>query len=84
MKVCSLGDGFYFIPGTQTCTLAAAPDSVDAWYGRGTTLVAMNRPQQAIKSFDHVIAAEPGFSQLQLLRAKLQRRTLRRGTRRRF
>src|SRR6516162_3512199 len=28
--------------------LAAAPNSVDAWYGRGMTLVAMNRPQQAI------------------------------------
>jgi predicted Zn-dependent protease len=41
--------------------LAAAPDSVDAWYGRGMTLVAMHRPQQAIKSFDRVIAAEPHF-----------------------
>jgi predicted Zn-dependent protease len=29
--------------------LTAAPGSIDAWYGRGMTLVAMNRPQQAIK-----------------------------------
>jgi predicted Zn-dependent protease len=30
--------------------LAAAPDSVEAWYGHGMTLAAMNRPQQAIKA----------------------------------
>jgi tetratricopeptide (TPR) repeat protein len=49
--------------------LAAAPGSIDAWYGRGMTLVAMNRPQQAIKSFERV-AANP-ILQVHLLRAKL-------------
>jgi tetratricopeptide (TPR) repeat protein len=51
--------------------LAAAPGSIDAWYARGMTLVTTNRPQQAIKSLDYVIAAELGFSQVQLLRSKL-------------
>ena len=35
------------------------------------TLAAMNRPQQAIKSFDRVIATKPDFAQVQLLRVKL-------------
>jgi protein O-GlcNAc transferase len=31
----------------------------------------MNRPQQAIKSFERVVAAKPDFTQVQLLRARL-------------
>ncbi len=51
--------------------LAVAPDSIEAWYGRGMTLLAAGRPQEAIASFDRVLAVKPDFAQLHLLRAKL-------------
>jgi tetratricopeptide (TPR) repeat protein len=51
--------------------LAAAPDSVDAWYGRGMTLLAIGRRQEAIVNFDRVIMARPNLTQVHLLRAKL-------------
>ena len=51
--------------------LAAAPDSIEAWYGRGMTLLAAGRPQEAIASFDRVLVAKPDFVQVHLLRAKL-------------
>jgi len=35
------------------------------------TLIAMSRPQQAIKSFERVIALKPNLPQVHLLRAKL-------------
>jgi len=51
--------------------LAVAPDSIEAWYGRGMTLLAAGRPQEAIASFDRVLVAKPDFVQVHLLRAKL-------------
>ena len=51
--------------------LTAAPDSIEAWYGRGMTLLAAGRGQEAIASLDRVIAAKPDFTQVHLLRAKL-------------
>ena len=51
--------------------MATAADSDEAWYGRGMTLLAMNRPQQALKSFERVIALKPDLSQVRLLRARL-------------
>jgi tetratricopeptide (TPR) repeat protein len=46
--------------------LAAAPNSVEACSGRGMTLLAMNEPRQAIKSFARVIAVKPDSSQAPL------------------
>jgi protein O-GlcNAc transferase len=51
--------------------LASAPNSAEAWYGRGMTLLAIGRPLEAIASFDNVLAAKPDFTQVHLLRAKL-------------
>ena len=51
--------------------LAAAPDSIEAWYGRGMTLLTAHRPHEAIASFDRVLAAKPDFVQVHLLRAKI-------------